>query len=158
MAVTEFVDLGYKGRFENTSGYLLADGWRRIGADHGSYEHAYLFNVITGESASVCIYDYDEPRNEDRFWYYKADNEAALLACRLKNKGIGVGIVAKVVKGRKVPIGYTGKVAKIRRVYDRYDRWVANYAVFEDGTSTNVDNCEFADDRDWREVAKEALK
>ena len=140
--VREFIDLGgMKGRVENTSGYLLADGWRKTGEDHGSYEHAHLFNIKTGETASVCIYDYDEPRNEDRFWYNVAIDEDARIARAKKFGYIIEGLMAKVVKGRKVPIGFTGKVVKIRRVYDRYDRWVANYVVFEDGTSTNIDNC-----------------
>ena len=127
--------------YVNTSGYLMADGWRKVGIDHGSYEHAYLFNVNTGETASVCVYDWDDPRNEDTFWYnVSIDDDARIAWCKKCNK-IDAGLVVKVVKGRKVPIGYTGLVVRIRKVYDRYDRWVANYVVFEDGTSTNITNC-----------------
>lgn len=158
-AVREKIELGgWKGSVENTSGYLMADGWRKTGQNHGSYEHAYLFNINTGETASVCVYDWDEPRNEDHFWYNVSIDETAHLARMLKNKVIDVGITAKVVKGRKVPIGTTGKVIRIRGVYDCYRHWVVDYVVFENGMSTNIDNCVFADDRDWREVAKEGLK
>ena len=142
--VREVIKIGWK-TIANTSGYLLADGWRKIGQDHGSYEHAHLFNINTGETASVCIYDWDDPRNEDEFWYNVSIDDDARIAYSKSRGIVDVGLVAKVVKGRKVPIGFTGKVAKIRRVYDRYDRWVANYVVFEDGTSTNVTNCVLAD-------------
>ena len=146
MAGREWIELGWpKGSVENDSRYLMADGWRKIGEDHGSYEHAYLYNINTGENASVCIYDYDDPRNECRFWYYIAVDEDARLADARAHGIVTPGLPAKVVKGRKVPIGYTGMVTKIRKVYDRYDRWVANYVVFADGTSTNIDNCVLAD-------------
>lgn len=145
MAVREVINLGgWKGNVENTSGYLMADGWRKIGQDHGSYEHAHLFNINTGETASVCIYDYDDPRNEDRFWYNVAiDDDARVLWARKKGEIIP-GLKATVVKGRKVPIGYTGVVASFKRIYDRYDRFVALYVVFEDGTRTSISNCVLA--------------
>ena len=142
MAAREFIDLGWpKGRVDNVSGYLIADGWRKTGQDHGSYEHAYLFNIKTGETASVCIYDYDEPRNEDRFWYNVSVDDDARIAKAKKFGYIAEGLRAKVVKGRKVPIGFSGVVTRIRKVRDRYGRWVADYVVFADGTSTNIDNC-----------------
>ena len=148
MAVLERIVLDGFNRFENTSGYLMADGWRKISQDHGSYEHAHLFNVKTGETVSVCVYDWDEPRNEDLFWYHASIDDDAHMMWARKNGVIIPGLRAKVVKGRKVPIGFSGLVMKIRKVYDRYDRWVANYVVFEDGTSTNIDNCVLAEEGD----------
>lgn len=134
------------GEIMNTSGYLVEDGWRKIGESGGGYNIAYLFNVVTHETASVCIYDYDDPRNEDDFWRYaRIDDDARRARCRIAGI-VTDGLMAKVVKGRKVPIGYTGRVVKIRKVYDRYDRHVANYVVFEDGTSTNEDNCVLAEE------------
>lgn len=133
--------------FVTDSGYLIEDGWRKIGENGGSYVTATLFNINTGETASVCVrdYDYGDCRNDDDYWYNALiDNDARREWCR-RNGRITDGLTAKVVKGRKVPIGYTGKVDRIRKVYDRYNRWVANYVVFEDGTSTNIDNCVLVD-------------
>ena len=141
--MSEVIRIGWHS-YENVSGYLMADGWRKISVDHGSYEHAHLFNINTHATASVCVYDYDDPRNEDEFWYNAPIDEDAKIAYNKLHGIVTVGLPAKVVKGRKVPIGFTGKVARFRDVYDRYHRWVATYAVFEDGTSTNVDNCELA--------------
>lgn len=130
----------------NTSGYLMSDGWVKIGESGGAYRLAHLWNPRTDETASVCIYDYDDPRKEDDFWHdISIDADANREYCR--RHGIIIdGLRARVVKGRKVPVGFTGLVVKIRKVYDRYDRWVANYVVFEDGTSTNVDNCVLAEE------------
>lgn len=129
------------GTIVNTSPFRVEDGWRKIGESGGGYNIAYLYNVNTKERDSICIYDYDDPRNEDDFWRYASTDHDAELDWARHNGVVMAGLRAKVVKGRKVPIGYSGLVAKIRKVYDRYDRWVANYAVFEDGTSTNVANC-----------------
>lgn len=137
----EFIRIGIHDE-ENTSGYLMADGWRKIGETGGGYNLARLFNINTHEAASVCVYDYDDPRNEDDFWRNISSDEDARIAYNKLHGIITVGLRAKVVKGRKVPIGYTGVVAKFRDAYDKYRRWVATYVVFEDGTSTNVDNCE----------------
>ena len=125
--------------------HLEADGWRLVARDGGTYVTGVLFNVLTHESDSVKLADYErwDPFEgvEDAYWYSKSiDYDARREWCRCRGV-IAEGLTARVVKGRKVPIGYTGVVSRIRKVYDRYDRWVANYAVFEDGTSTNVDNC-----------------
>lgn len=138
--VREMLKDGWK-TWVNASGFLMADGWRKVSESGGSYSIAYLFNVNTKECASVCVYDYDDPRNEDDFWRNVGFDDIARIEWNKARGVVAEGLTAKVVKGRKVPVGYTGKVVKIRKVYDRYDRWVANYAVFEDGTSTNVDNC-----------------
>ena len=141
----EMIKDGWK-TWVNTSGRLMRDGWRKVAESGGSYSIATLFNVNTAESASVCVYDYDDPRNEDDFWRNVAIDKDARLAWNKANGVVAEGLMARVVKGRKVPLGFVGRVAKIRKVYDRYDRWVANYAVFEDGTSTNVTNCVLAEE------------
>ena len=128
---------------------LAKDGWRLVARDGGTFVTGVLFNVVTGEDAHVVLADFDRwdpfEGREDADWYDAAvDNDARREWCRVRGV-ITDGLTAKVVKGRKVPIGFTGKVARIRKIYDRYDRWVANYAVFEDGTTTNVDNCVLVD-------------
>ena len=134
-----------RNEFKTDSGYLLEDGWRKIGEDGGTYVTATLFNTRTGETVSICVRDYEDSRKDDDYWYHTSiDNDARREWCR-RNGRITDGLVAKVVKGRKVPIGYTGKVDRVKKVYDRYDRWVANYVVFEDGTATNIDNCVLVD-------------
>ena len=125
--------------------YRMEDGWRKVSATYSlTFASALLFNIVTGESVTVWTRDYDrwdatECGGAD--WHdVPIDNDAWLAYCR-KNGIVAVGLRAKVVKGRKVPIGYSGLVSRIRKIYDRYDRWVANYVEFEDGTRTNINNC-----------------
>ena len=130
--------------------HLASDGWRLVARDGGTFVTGVLFNVVTGEDAHVVLADYDRwdpfEGREDADWYDKAVDMDARKAWHKKNGVLDAGLTARVVKGRKVPIGYTGVVARIRKIYDRYGHHVANYAVFEDGTSTNVDNCVLVDD------------
>ena len=128
---------------------LAKDGWRLVARDGGTFVTGVLFNVVTGEDAHVVLADFERwdpfEGREDAGWYDAViDNDARREWCRVRGV-IADGVTARVVKGRKVPIGFTGKVARVRKVYDRYDRWVANYAVFEDGTETNVNNCVLVD-------------
>ena len=50
------------------------------------------------------------------------------------------GDEVKVVKGRKVPVGTIANVKEIRPYYDRYHRWVCDYAYLDNGMKTNVNN------------------
>lgn len=129
--------------------YRMEDGWRLVARDGGTFVTGTLFNVLTKESEGIVMADFDRwdpfEGREGADWYdAPIDNDARREWCRVRGV-ITDGLVAKVVKGRKVPVGFTGTVARVRKVYDRYDRWVANYAVFEDGTSTNVNNCVLVD-------------
>jgi len=40
-----------------------------------------------------------------------------------------------------VPKGTIATVKSIRPYYDRYGRWIADYAYFTDGQRTNLENC-----------------
>lgn len=123
--------------------YRMEDGWRKIHQSGGSFVVARLYNVKTGEEASLCVRDYDYSdgsRDCDEWYNAEIDQEAYIAYCR-KHGIVYPGASVMVVKGRKIPLGTVGIVEKIRKVLDRYGRHVADYAVFSDGKSTNVENC-----------------
>lgn len=123
--------------------YKVEDGWRKVAERGGSYVVAVLFNIVTGESDSVCVrdYDYADCSHDNDYWYDMAIDKDALRAYQKANGIISVGDTVKVVKGRKIPIGYSGVVVNIRPVTDRYGRQVADYVVFDDGKATSITNC-----------------
>lgn len=132
--------MDYKEMYDN--------GWRKVYQSGGSYAVAVLFNINTKESITITVRDYDyaygSRANVD--WYYAPVDETAAKMLRYKFGIIEAGDMVKVVRGRKVQKGYTGRVIKIQPIRDIYGRRVADYAVFEDGTRTNVDNCELVND------------
>ena len=125
--------------------YRMEDGWRKISHTGGTFVTGKLYNVNTGESVCITLADFDDVWRAfdkgDRFWYDASiDWDAHRAYCR-KNGIIIPGEKAMVIKGRKIEHGFVGLVTKTRDIRDRYGRWVAEYVVFEDGRSTNVDNC-----------------
>ena len=122
--------------------YRMEDGWRKIHQSGGSYVVAALYNVKTGEDASLCVrdYDYSDGSRDCDEWYYAPIDESAKIAHCRKHGIIYPGASVAVVKGRKIPLGTVAVVDKLRAVTDRYGRWVADYAVFTDGRQTNVEN------------------
>ena len=125
-------------------GYRIDDGWRKVSESGSSYVTATLFNVRTGEEASVVVRDYDRwdlSECDAPEWYNVAiDDDARKAYCR-KHMIITDGSRVMVIKGRKVPVGTTGIVDRMKKIYDRYGRHCADYVVFESGAATNVDNC-----------------
>ena len=124
-------------------GYRMEDGWRKVSERGSSLIVSELFNVVTGEEASVVTRDYEREwvdEAEAPEWYaVPIDHDARRAWCR-KNFVITDGSRVMVVKGRKVEPGYAGVVSEIRKVRDRYGRYVADYVVFADGKATNIDN------------------
>lgn len=122
---------------------MLKNEFYKVDQGAGTYIVATFFNPTTGESYRKCVRDYDYAdcsRDNDEL-YYMPINEEARRAYRHSLGHILEGDEVEVVKGLKVKIGTTGTVKRIRAVYDHYGRWVADYAVLEDGQSTNITNC-----------------
>ena len=115
----------------------------KVAQSGGSFVVATLFNPITYEADSVVVRDYeygDCSRDNDEVYDMPIDKEV----WKIWQHHLGhivPGDTVEVVKGRKIPIGYTGKVKQIKPIYDRYDRWVADYVYFEEyGKKTNITN------------------
>ena len=122
--------------------YRMEDGWRKVNQKGGSYVVATLYNVKTGEDASLCVrdYDYSDGSRDCEEWYQASIDEAAKTAYFRKHGIIYPGASVVVVKGRKIPLGTVAVVESLRAVTDRFGRWVADYAVFKDGKQTKVEN------------------
>ena len=122
----------------------MENKFSKVGQSGGSYVVAYFVNPITWEYYSKCVRDYDYSdcsRDDDDLYYMPIDEEVAHLW--RKHQGIiSAGDTVRVVKGRKIPIGTVAKVSHLFNYNDKYGRWVATYAVFEDGRKTSVSNCE----------------
>ena len=106
---------------------------------------ATFYNPITKESFSKKIWDIDDDRllwDEDiqELYNMPIDKEVQRMYYHHDGKILD-GDIVKVVKGRKIPIGYIGKVEKIKPFYDKYKRWQADYIYFVDGKKTNINNC-----------------
>lgn len=121
--------------------------WRKVAHNGGTYVVGGFYNIKTKEYFSCCIRDYDYSdcsRDDDELYYMPIDEEARKMYLH-DNGAILEGDTVEVVKGRKVKIGTVGKVIKFRDIYDKYQRWVAVYAVLDSGESTNVNNCKLVE-------------
>ena len=106
---------------------------------------ATFYNPITKESFSRKVWDIDDDRLlwEDDIQELRdmpIDKEVQRMYYHHNGRILERDIV-KVVKGRKMPVGYIGTVKEIKPYYDRYKRWQANYVYFADGQRTNINNC-----------------
>lgn len=108
----------------------------------GSFVVATLFNPITKETDSVVVrdYDYSDGSRDNDYWYDMPIDKAVRRVWLHHNGVILNGDLVEVVKGRKLAKGYVGRVQVIKSICDRYGRWVADYAYFEDGNRTNINN------------------
>lgn len=107
-----------------------------------SFVDATFWNPETGEEYCEMVKDYDCDAARENDELYHAPVDEAMRRVWLHSKGeILKGDIVRVVKGRKLPIGKVGKVADIRVIRDKYQRPVADYIYFEDGTRTNINNC-----------------
>lgn len=121
------------------------DGFKKIGQEGGTFIVATFWNEKTNEIQTKCVRDYDYSdcsRDIDELYYMPIDEDAS------KKYGHSIGLIfdgdfIEVFKGRKVPIGTVAKVKKIYAVKDKYNRWVADYALLENGMRTNVNNCRY---------------
>ena len=70
-----------------------------------------------------------------------AEENLRRKAERFKQGIISEGDTIEIIKGRKLPIGAQKVVQEFRPWTDCYGRVQTIYAVFTDGTKTNVNNC-----------------
>lgn len=82
------------------------------------------------------------PTHDNDELYYMPIDEHWARVWRHKRGEILAGDVVRVAKGRTLPIGKAGVVKSIRPMRDRYQRWVADYVYFTDGSRINIDNVE----------------
>lgn len=121
------------------------NGFYKVAENNGGVCIGTFFNPNTMESFSKKVWDIDDDRllwdEEIQTLRYLPINETIRTMWKHHNGEILIGDTARVVKGRKMPIGYIGVVEKIKPFYDRYGRWKCNYIYFADGQRTNYDNC-----------------
>ena len=122
------------------------NGFYKVNESGFSLTDAIFYNPETGETFSEIVWDIDDDRllSDERKQILRSIpiNHEIRKAWLHKAGRILEGDIAKVVKGRKLPIGKVGKVVKIKPYYDRYKRWCCDYVYFDDGTRTNITNCE----------------
>ena len=119
------------------------EGFFKVKQSGGSYVVAVFYNPYTGETRSECVRDYDYgdcSRDNDELYNMPIDEEVRSLWLHSQGQ-ILAGDTVEVCKGRKVPKGTIATGKSIRPYYDRYGRWVADYAYFTDGQRTNIENC-----------------
>ena len=109
----------------------------------GSLVIAIFWNPETGEEKHETVRDYDYfdlSRDNDELYNMRIDQDARIQW--LHSRGVILeGDTVEIFKGRKFPKGTIKKVRKIYPFKDKYRRWIADYAYFEDGTKCNVANC-----------------
>lgn len=123
---------------------MLNNEFYKVSQSGGSYVVGTFFNPVTKEEKTETLRDYDYcdcSRDNEALYVMPINEEAKKLWMRF-NGILTEGDTVKVVKGRKVRIGTVAVVVKIRPVYDRYGRWVADYAVLSTGEQTSISNCE----------------
>ena len=121
----------------------LENRFYKVQEDGGTFVTGIFYNPITGEEKHEVLRDYDyidKSRDNDDLYYMEIDRDVEKI-WRHKNGEILDGDTVFICKGRKIPIGSVKVVDRKKPIYDRYRRWVADYLVFTDGTSTNVNNC-----------------
>lgn len=120
-------------------------GFYKVDESGMSLTIAVFYNPDTKESFSKRVWDIDDDRlledDEIQVLRYLPVNKNARYEWLHNAGSIQIGDMARVIKGRKLPIGKIGKVEAIKPYYDRYHRWQADYIYFEDGTKTNINNC-----------------
>lgn len=115
----------------------------------GSLVVNVFFNPKTLEELRITVrdYDYTPDMKDNDALYYMPVNETMARVWKHIHGHILENDVIKVVKGRKVKVGTIATIVKFRDVYDSYHRWVATYAVLDNGQSTNIGNCELYEAR-----------
>ena len=123
----------------------MKKGFYKVDETGMSLTIATFYNPETKEEFTKMVWDMDDDRllwdEEIQEMRYMRINEEARRKWLHEAGNILEGDVAKVVKGRKLPIGKTGRVKKIVPYYDKYKRWICDYIYFTDGTKTNIKNC-----------------
>lgn len=123
---------------ENNGFFKVSDG------NGGSLVVNTFFNPETLEEQRITVRDYDyEPSVKDNDDLYNLPVNDAVRRVWLHHNGhILEGDVIRVYKGRKVKKGTIATVKGFRDIYDKYNRWIAKYAILDNGISLNIDNCE----------------
>ena len=123
---------------------MTEDGFFKIRERGSTFITGDFFNPVTKELKVLVLRDYDYSdcsRDNDELYQLPIDRDA-LEAYNAYNGIISEGCMVRVVKGRKVPVGYEGIVVKMKKIYDMYGRFICNYVFFADGQKTSEENCE----------------
>lgn len=144
-ATRKIQSVPYAKRKKEVDNVKLENRFYKVGESGFSLTIATFFNPITKESFSQRVWDIDDDRllydDEVQELRDMPINETVKRAYLHHNGRILTGDTVKVIKGRKMPIGYVGTVENIKPYYDKYHRWQANYIYFADGQRTNINNC-----------------
>lgn len=121
----------------------MLNGYFKVDQKGASFIVATFFNPNTGDTITKTVrdYDYADRRNDNDELYYMPIDQNARIKWMHHNGQIVVNDTIEVFKGRKVKVGTVARVTAIKPVYDRYGRWVADYAHLDNGQRTNVTNC-----------------
>lgn len=121
---------------------MLENKFYKVKQSGGTYVTATLFNPITKETTSKCVRDYDYydgSRDNDELYYEEINEEVKRAYYRFIGK-LQPDDTVEVVKGRKIPIGVKATVIKVYNIYDKYNRYVDEYAYLSCGKSTSTSN------------------
>ena len=106
----------------------------------GSFITATFYNPVTQEERHEVVRDYDDDRSMYNPLYDVSINEEAKWFWNRKRGVIQPGDTVRVVRGRKYPVGTEFKVHSVYPYYDKYQRFIANYAYFVGGGKCSTSN------------------
>jgi len=135
--------------------YMTKDGFFKVRSGcecRGAYIIETFYNPVKNEIREQLVHnldDYELNRHYEVLYNMPYCTDMQVNAYYIKedrrikhsNGVLLAGDIAKIVKGRKLPIGSLKKFAEIQKWRDRFGRVQTYYAVFTDGTRTNIDNC-----------------
>ena len=140
------------------------NGFVKVGQDYcGRVWHVELWNPVTKEVRDIAcedtdyndinmgLVDHDIPGEErirllcKEAWFDGDDAiENAYRQWRydkaLEAGRVLVGMIVRVVKGRKWPVGMEGRVIRFQDWKDQYGRVRTTYCVLEDGKRVDINN------------------
>lgn len=135
--------------------YMTKDGFFKIKTDNTcrySTIHETFYNPVINEIREQFVHgldDYELNRMYEGLYNMPYCTDLQVIAYyekedrKIKHKN-GVllnGDTVKIIKGRKIPVGTLKTFKEIQVWKDKYGRNQTYYAIFTDGTKTNIDNC-----------------
>lgn len=129
---------------------VIFGGYYKVEQDErGTFKTATFFNPYTGGYFNEVIEDQDNDMvNYDtvtrQFREIEINRDVARIWNR-SNNYLQEGDKIRVVKGRTIEHGTEAKVRDIRPIYDKYHRWVADYAYLDNGGKINIKNIKIVD-------------
>lgn len=143
------VDLG-KAVASREDKDVVFGGFYKVDGGSGGVKSATFFNPYTGEYFSHIVSDYDDDRVTDDLFNtelreMRVNDDVAWLWKR-SNGIVQEGDSIRVLKGRTLEHGLEAKVKSVRKFYDKYGRYVADYAYLDNGKKINVANIGIIED------------